>query len=140
MTSYDTIYELFSQKITAYVMLDLSDEDLRVLMLHWLKSSIVKTKKCRNDLSNKDDGLQAFNIDLDDVEIEILACLMVAEWITPQLNSTAFTSQYFGGKDEKFFAQSNQINALRLMKKDMQIEARKLRRDYITNTSSYLNN
>lgn len=140
MTSYETIYNTFSQKITDFVLLDISDTDLRELMYGWLKSSIVKTKKCQNNLSNRDDELKTFNVELLDVEIEILACLMVVEWISPQLNSTMYTSQFFGGKEEKFYAQSNHIDGIRNLKKDMQTEARKLRRDYITNTSSYLNN
>lgn len=140
MTSYETVYNAFSQKITDYVLLDLSDTDLRDLLLRWLKSAIVKTKKCKNNLSDRDDELNTFNSELLDVEIEILASLMVVEWINPQLNSTMYTSQFFGGKDEKFYAQSNQIDGIRNLKKDMQVEARKLRRDYVTNTSSYLNN
>lgn len=138
MTSYELIYDRFARKITDYVILDLSDVDIEDLCFGFLQSAIVKFKPITDNLTKRDDTLKTFLVDLLDVEIEILACLMVVEWITPQLNSTTYTNQFFGSKEEKFYAQKNQIDGLRDMKKDMQLEARKLRRNYITDNSDYL--
>lgn len=138
MTSYETIYNRFARKITDYDIVELSDIDLEEMLLDYLHSAMAKFRKISTDLSKRDDTMRVFTDDLLDVEIEILACLMVVEWITPQLNSTQYTKQFFGGKDEKFFSQKNQIDGLRDMKKDMQLEAKKLRRDYIANNNSYL--
>lgn len=101
MTSYDTIFNRFLQKITDYKFLELSDDDVREMMVSWLTSAISKFRRCNNDLSQRDDEIQSFTIDLDDREIEILALLMVCEWIEPQLNSELYISQFFGGKEEK---------------------------------------
>lgn len=101
MTSYEKIYDRFLQKITDYKMLDLSDTEIRQECVKWLSSAIAKFRRCKNDLSQRDNELETFTIDLLDIEIEILATLMVSEWLSPQLNSVLYTSQFFGGKEEK---------------------------------------
>lgn len=130
MTSYEKIYDRFLQKITDYKMLDLTDTEIRQECAKWLSSAIAKFRRCKNDLSQRDDELETFTIDLLDIEIEILATLMVSEWLSPQLNSVLYTSQFFGGKEEKFFAQANQLDKLMTLKGDNDVEAKKLMRDY----------
>lgn len=107
MTSYDTIFERFTQKITDYKLLKLSDNDVREMMWGWMISAISKFRRCENDLSQRDDEIQTFLVDLLDIEIEIIALLMVSEWLEPQLNSELYTSQFFGGKEEKLCLWSN---------------------------------
>lgn len=130
MTSYEKIYDRFLQKITDYKMLDLMDTEIRQECAKWLSSAIAKFRRCKNDLSQRDNELETFTIDLLDIEIEILATLMVSEWLSPQLNSVLYTSQFFGGKEEKFFAQANQLDKLMTLKGNNDVEAKKLMRDY----------
>lgn len=130
MTLYSTVYKKFLNKISDVKLLELSDNDIQEMLYEWLTSSIAKFKKCQNDLSDRDDVLQQFNIDLLDIEIEILSTLMVKEWLEPQLNSTLLTSQFFGSKEEKFYSQANQLEQLLALSKKSELEARKLSRDY----------
>lgn len=130
MTSYEKIYDRFLQKITDYKMLDLMDTEIRQECAKWLSSAIAKFRRCKNDLSQRDDELETFTVELLDVEIEILSTLMVSEWLAPQLNSVLYTSQFFGGKEEKFFAQANQLDKLMTLKGNNDVEAKKLMRDY----------
>ena len=130
MTSYEKIYDRFLQKITDYKMLDLTDTEIRQECVKWLSSAIAKFRRCKNDLSQRDNELETFTIELLDIEIEILATLMVSEWLSPQLNSVLYTSQFFGGKEEKFFAQANQLDKLMTLKGNNDVEAKKLMRDY----------
>lgn len=130
MTSYNVIFNRFSQKITDYKLLKLSDDDVQQMMVGWLTSAISKFRRCENDLSLRDDEIQTFEIDLEDSEIEILALLMVSEWLEPQLNSELYVSQFFGGKEEKFYAQANQLEKLLTLKHTTDIKAQKLMRDY----------
>lgn len=101
MTSQETIYNRFAQKITDYGILDLPKRDLESMLSSWLTSAIAKFRRCEHDLSQRDDDMQEFSVDLNDTEIEILALLMVNEWLEPQVNSELYTSQFFGGKEEK---------------------------------------
>lgn len=130
MTSYEKIYDRFLQKITDYKMLDLMDTEIRQECAKWLSSAIAKFRRCKNDLSQRDDELETFTVELLDVEIEILSTLMVSEWLAPQLNSVLYTSQFFGGKEERWFAQANQLDKLMTLKGNNDLEAKKLMRDY----------
>ena len=67
-------------------------------------SAIPKFRRCKTDLSLRDDDVLAFKADLLDIEKEILALLMVNEWLEPQINSELYVSQFYGGKEEKFYA------------------------------------
>ena len=55
---------------------------------------------------------------------------MVGEWLAPQLNSVLYTSQFFGGKEEKFYAQANQLDKLMALKETNRVNCLNLMRDY----------
>ena len=129
-TPYSKIYDRALAKLTDYDLAFLPEEDIRAMMHGWLNSSISKFRKCASDLSDRDDELNVFNVDLVDEEIEILALLMVCEWLEPQINSVTLTHQMFGGKEEKFYAQANQLAELKALRDGTRTEARKLMRDY----------
>ena len=129
-TPYSKIYDRALAKITDYDLAFLPDDSFRFMLRGWLNSSISKFRKCASDLSARDDELEVFNVDLVDEEIEILALLMVCEWLEPQINSVLLTHQMFGGKEEKFYAQANQLAELKALRDDARTEAKKLMRDY----------
>lgn len=102
MTSYDEIFERFSQKITDFKLLELSDLEIHDMVKGWMLSAIPKFRRCKNDLSKRDDEIEEFSSDLLDIEKEILAELMVGEWLEPQLNSVLYTSQFLEAKKKNF--------------------------------------
>lgn len=132
MTEYESIYDRFARKITDFVILDLSDDDVADLLLSYLSSAIAKFRTCESDLSKRDDNAEAFEIDLADIEIEILALMMVEEWCEPQLNSSLLTQQIVGGSTEKFYAQANQLEKVQELATRNRIRSQKAHRDYIT--------
>ena len=130
MTSYTDVFNIFLNKISDIKLLDMNDADIDQMLTSWMTSAVSKIKKCKSDLSIRDDKLQIFNEDLLDIEKEIIATGMVREWLEPQLNSTLYTSQFFGGKEEKFYAQANQLEKLQALSRKVKLETRKLARDY----------
>lgn len=141
MTSYKEIYDLASRKIEDPSLALLPEEELEDMFHGWLISAIAQFRKCKNDLSNRDEDKKQFNMNLLDVEKEILAILITRAWLQPQLNSALLTKQIFGDKEQKFYAQSQQIAALRSLDEDLRLEAQKLTRDYsyFRADSSYFN-
>ena len=137
-TSYEEIYNLAANKITDPEIALLSPEDIEELFHGYLISAIHKFRKCKNDLSNRDDELRQFNVDLLDVEKEILAILVVREWLQPQLYSALLTKQVFSDKEQKYYSQSSHISELRALDETLKIEAQKLSRDYTYGNSEYL--
>lgn len=137
MTSYETIYNRALSKIEDPMLIQLPEEDFESMLHGWLTSAIAKHRKCTHDLSDRDDELRQFNVDLTDIEQEILAILMVREWLAPQLNSVTLTSQVFGGKEEKFYAQANHLSELRELDERLRLEAQQLSRDYTYMVNDY---
>ena len=137
-TSYEEIYNLASNKITDPEIALLLPEDIEELFHGYLISAIPKFRKCKNDLSNRDDELRQFNVDLLDVEKEILAILVVREWLQPQLYSALLTKQVFSDKEQKYYSQSSHLSELRALDETLKIEAQKLSRDYTYGSLEYL--
>lgn len=130
MTSYETIYTQCLSKITDPTLAMLSDEDLETVLYGWLKSAIAKYRICQNDLSDRDDELKRFNVDLLDIEQELLALLMAREWVSGQLLSVTNTLQVFSGKETSYYAQANHLKELQALDEKLRLEAQQLSRDY----------
>ena len=136
-TPYEKIYNRFSQKISDFNLVETDDHSLGEMLQGWLNSSIVRIRKCQHDLSKRNDELQEFEEDLSDLEIELLALGMVDAWVTPMLNSTELTLQFIGGKEEKYYSQSQQLAELRNLKKENSLEMNRLHNYYTYTNNSY---
>ena len=135
MTSYEVLYNVALSKITDPQLAMLPDEDLDSMLYSWMKSAIAKHRKCKSDLSDRDDELKQFNTDLSDIEIEILGLLMAREWVSGQLLSVTNTLQVFSGKETNYYSQAAHLKELQLLDEKLRLEAQQLSRDY-----TYLNN
>ena len=136
-TPYEKIYNRFLQKITDFNLAEVDDYSFDEMLQGWLNSSIVRIRKCQHDLSKRNDELQEFEEDLSDLEIELLALGMVDAWVTPMLNSTELTLQFIGGKEEKYYSQSQQLAELRNLKKENSLEMNRLHNYYTYTNNSY---
>lgn len=130
MTSYETIYNRALSKIEDPTLAMLNDEDLENMLHGWLTSAIAKHRKCTHDLSDRDDELRQFNVDLTDIEQEILAILMTREWVGQQLKSVTNTLQVYSGKETKYYSQAQHLSELRALDESLRLEAQQLSRDY----------
>lgn len=128
-TTYKEIYNRFTPLIEDVKMLSLSDQDVLEMMKEWLIGATGDYIKCTYDLEDRDDDNETFNITLPEFDQKILARYMVTEWLRPQLNSTLITRQFFGGNEEKFYAQANQLEKLQALATDNEIRIQKLIRD-----------
>lgn len=137
MTSYETIYNRALSKIEDPTLAMLDEGDLENMLYGWLVSAVAKHRKCTNDLSDRDDELRQFNVDLTDIEQEILAILMTREWVGQQLKSVTNTLQVFSGKETKYYSQAQHLSELRALDESLRLEAQQLSRDYTYVDSEY---
>ena len=137
-TTYDAIYNLAANKLTDPELALLPEDELEELFHGYLMSAISQFRKCKNDLSDRDDELRQFNADLLDVEKEILAILVARQWLQPQLYSALLTKQVFSDKEQKYYSQAQHISELRALDESLKVEAQKLSRDYSYGNNSYL--
>ena len=132
-TTYDKVYNRALAKIQDFDLVALQDRDLEEMLHDWLIAAISKFRQCKNDLSDRDEELRQFNVDLEDEEVEILAIMVVREWLAPQVHSALLTKQIFGGKEENYFSQSAHLKQLMDADTSLRVEAQKLSRDYSYN-------
>ena len=136
-TPYEKVYNRFLQKISDFNLAEADDYSFDEMMNGWLNSAVIRVRKCQHDLSKRDDELQEFEEDLSDLEIELLALGMVDAWVSPMLNSTELTLQFIGGKEEKYYSQSQVLSELRNLKKENSLEMNRLHNYYTYTNSSY---
>lgn len=139
MTSYETIYNVALSKITDPQLVMLPEEDFENILYGWMKSAIAKHRKCTSDLSDRNDELKQFNIDLTDLEIEILGILIAREWVSSQLLSVTNTLQVFSGKETNYYSQSAHLKELQALDEKLRLEAQQLSRDYTYTNNEYFN-
>ncbi|MEY8365741.1 hypothetical protein AALA22_08875 [Anaerovoracaceae bacterium 41-7] len=137
-TSYMTVYNRFLDKITDYFVFELSDEDTCNYCHRLMLSALANISSFNHELEI-DEEAKCFTEELDNREIEYIACRMACEWVDPQINNTTLTRQYIGTKDEKFFAPSNLLKELKNLREDWVARTRKIRRDYTYENSDYFN-
>ena len=122
MTPYFNIYKRFLRKITDYGLAELSNENMEDIMNGYLDSAISLFVKCKKDLSNRDDEKQTFNEDLTDAEQEIIAKLLVVEWIEPQINSIMNLQPILNDHDFETYSQANFLKVKLELKTDLKSE------------------
>lgn len=138
-TSYETIYDRFGAKCTDFNLAMVDDTTLSDMMLSWLTTAIVNTRKCEHDFSKRDDDVAEFEDDLSDLEIELLAMGMLDAWLGQYLNSTENVLQFIGGKEENFYSQANHISELRELKAQNKRDMNRLHNYFTYTQGSYFN-
>jgi hypothetical protein len=139
-TPYEKIYNSFSQKITDFNLVELDNDSLGEMLLGWLNSAIVRIRRCKHDLTKRDDELLEFAEDLSDIELELLAMGMVDAWVSQYLNSTENVLQMIGGKEEKYYSQASHMAEIRSIKEENLREMNRLHNYYTYTNNSYLDN
>ena len=135
MTSYEKVYGRFLNSTTDFNLADLDDLTLNDMLNEWLHSAIVKARTS-SDLSFNDAN-EAFNNDLSDLDIEILAMGMRLAWLDQRINSTEYVNLFVGGKEEKFYSPSSQLSELRALRADTLREMQQLHTYHTYTNDSY---
>lgn len=135
MTQYSTLYERALAQITDPLLAQLPEEDLENMLHDWLMGAIVEPVVGEYNFMDRDEELKQFNFDISERDQKILSIHMVRGWLAPQIWSVTLTHQVFGGKEEKFYAQANQLAEMRNLDADLQRQA-----DLLFCRGTYLNN
>lgn len=138
-SSYEEIFSRFYLRVKDYEIISL-DEKIANEMLKGYLRQVVSKPMVRRLFSSvmMDDDIEEIDYtlrqplddesDKDFVE-EMLSLGMVERWVDPRFHSTLLTSQFFSNSEQRFFAQSTQLNELRAMYSKAQTDFRKLIRD-----------
>ena len=116
-TPYSVIENSFLNKITDDLLLSMVDEDIEAMLDSYRVSASVMFKQCAK-LSDTDDVKRVYSTTLTNEEIEILANLMVLEWLKQRINSMELLRMGMSTKDFRTYKQSEHLNSLLALKKD----------------------
>lgn len=148
MTSidYEEIFSSFLGSVTDYNLASLEPTEAYDLMKELLHKALADRYVARLfSVKKLDDEVQQFSFEMkyvidDDSDTEFvvsaLAKWMKYEWLHRQVNNTALTAQFFGGKEQKYYSQSNHLSELQALQSSAYDEAYRFirNRGYIDNT------
>jgi hypothetical protein len=80
-TSYTVLFNGVYSKIKSYDFVNMSQEEANSILFDYIRPACVKFKPCKQNLRDRDDILQTFNIELADETIEILINFMIIEYL-----------------------------------------------------------
>lgn len=135
MTSYEAIFNKFLAKVTDYSLAKMPEEDLLNMLNGYLDSAIENFIGPKSDLSQRDDELQTFVVDLEKYEQEVLSLLMLSEWLQPQITSATVTLQAFSAKEGH--SQAAHLKELLELKEKTDLKVKKLLRDKSYESNDY---
>ena len=134
--AYNDIFDSFLGEITDYDLATLSESDADQMMTEYLHKAIYNMHiyALFSSVSLDDDTHtityeMAFkwNESADDGFLKnVLGKAMAYEWVSPKVNSITNLHQFYGGKEQKFYAQSNQLAQLIELKNQLNIDIRAL--------------
>lgn len=129
-TPYSDIFSKFMDKVTDYGFYNLTSEQLETILLGYLKGAIIKFTQCRSNLADRNDVQKQFSEDLTELEQEILAYLMLQEWLRQKINHSNYVEISLGTKDFKLYSPANHLKELRNLKKEIKSDTNELIRKY----------
>lgn len=80
-TSYKELYNSVYSKIKDYDFIAMSEDEANEILHDYIRPAIVDFEDCKQDLSDRDEILKSFNIDLTDVNFEILSNFMFIKYL-----------------------------------------------------------
>jgi hypothetical protein len=129
-TSFDTIKKRFFNKITDPDLASLLPDTIDSIVNEFLISATTRFQKCYKDINDYDLILQLFNVDLNQVEIEILASWMVYEWTNQHTMRAELLQQSMSSKDYAMYSQANHLDKMILLKQQLYVETNQMILDY----------
>ena len=116
-TPYSAIHARAIAKLSDYEILQFDISTREMILSEYLLSAQVEFQRlCRIDLSDKDDELSQYNVDLDDEIIEILATGEAYYWLCPKVLNTENLYNVLNTKDFSMYSPANLLKELRALK------------------------
>ena len=153
MTSvkFDDIFARFLAIVDAYDVASFLEDDARVMMTEWLRTvrSYPKIRKLFSTITI-DNEIQTVtyelkhSFDIDDIETDndyittLFSQGIAWVWVQKKYRSVLNTNQVFGGKEERFYSQSNHTASLENMHKCAERDLYDLIQQHVCVNNSYL--
>ncbi|MEK5036304.1 hypothetical protein MKY96_33165 [Paenibacillus sp. FSL R7-0302] len=121
-TPYTDVYEYFLSKISDYSFLNMSDIDIEEDLGIYLKSSVIHFDSALSNLYDRDEELKQFNEDLSEKEKDIIASIMVVNYLKPRVVTSETYKIAMSDSDYKIYSQANHVKEMLNLYKEMRRE------------------
>jgi len=121
-TIYADINIIFLSKINDYSLNILEDTDLEDILKNYLISSIPEFIYCVQNLEDRNDTTNTFNIVLTTQEINILATIMIKQWLNPKTNNLELLKNIFKTREFDLFSNANLLKELQNLRTNLDKE------------------
>ena len=112
-TPYEKLYENLLPKFRSYEIPLMSTEQVKDYLHDFLVPATSRFHVCRKDLTDRDDVLQRFNVDLSDIYIEILSNYLLIEYIDSEyIRVPSLLKIQLPSSDFKSYSSANMLEKL----------------------------
>jgi hypothetical protein len=111
-TPFEDVYDFFLSKVTDFSFANFTDDELEDELAQYLRSASVKFFSAGDVRLQKDFTFKEFTNDLTDLEKEILASLMIVEYLNPKIIATENMKQFLASKEYKIYSQANHLSKM----------------------------
>lgn len=117
-TPYEKLYENLLPKFRSYEIPLMTTEEVKDYLHDYLIPATSRFHVCRKDLTDRDDIIQTFNVDLSDIEVEILSNYLLIEYIDSEyIRTPSLLKVQLPSSDFKVFSPANFLDKLMAMHK-----------------------
>jgi hypothetical protein len=111
-TPFEDIYEFFLSKVTDFSFANFTDTELEEELEMYLRSATPKFFSAGETRLKRNSTFKEFDQNLTDLEKEILASLMIVEYLNPKIISTENMRQFLASKEYKIYSQANHLSKM----------------------------
>lgn len=117
-TQYEKLYDNLLPKFHSHEIPLMTVEEVKDYLHDFLIPAISRFHVCRKNLSDRDDILQRFNVELSDIEIEILSNYLLIEYIdSTYIRVPTVLKASLSSSDFNAFSPANFLDKLLVMHK-----------------------
>lgn len=130
MTPYQDIFNKFNIACLFYDLDSMATADAEEFLIALMGDAIINFRSTKIDLTDRDDTVKTFNIDLEPIIQKIIAEYMVYGWTQRYLHDQDLLEQFMSSNAIKTFSPAAHISQLRDVNKEAKINAQRLEKQY----------
>ena len=117
-TPYEKIYEKLLSMFKDYEIPLMTEEEVKDEIHDYIIPAIARFHICYQDLNDRDDNAEQFNVTLTDMELEILSNYVLLEYIDSKyIRTPVLLKVQYSSKDFNSFSNANHLDKLLSMQK-----------------------